>query len=352
MLFKKNQLYHIGRSNKKGITEGGFARDQAFFNFFKDSSKIIKITNNKITNIFKVFSFLLLSNGNKIIMHYPLLGVPVSNKFFLTDIIRKCFLRLIKIASERNSIIFDISDLPIEQARDLELKVNLFYKEIENIIFNLRNTHYIFASYSMRDYICNKFSINKSQTTVCINGGNEVSDLDKNYSFIINNETNYVYAGTLNKGRQIEKMIDIFKSLDNTNLILMGQDGEWIEDYNINENIKYLGALEEDVAHHIVSLCDMGLIPYDSDRFYYNIAYPTKLSFYITAGIPFLSTGVKEIKNINENFNLGYILDINEWEKFIKNTDLEEISYKKENVNKYKENFLWNDILKNIDEIL
>jgi hypothetical protein len=37
-----------------------------------------------------------------------------------------------------------------------------------------------------------------------------------------------------------------------------------------------------------VARCDVGLIPYDDSREYYNIAYPTKLSSYIVAGIPFL----------------------------------------------------------------
>jgi hypothetical protein len=102
---------------------------------------------------------------------------------------------------------------------------------------------------------------------------------------------------------------------------------------------------------NLQKIFDAILIPYDSQRPYYNIAYPTKLSFYITAGISFLSTNVQEVKDINNKYSIGYIKDIESWDLFIKSLSKSEILKKKENVINIKHKFLWSNII-NKDLIL
>ena len=82
-------------------------------------------------------------------------------------------------------------------------------------------------------------------------------------------------------------------------------------------------------------------IPYDESKQYYNIAYPTKLAFYITAGIPFISTDVNEVRTIVNNYSIGYISPINQWNKIINEISLDEIKKQKEKANAIKNEFHW-----------
>jgi glycosyltransferase involved in cell wall biosynthesis len=347
---RKKTLFHIGRGPDAIVQEGGFSRDAAIYEFLKGRSVFIDARDVIVKRMIKIFALLMSSKDNLIVIHYPLLGVPVSNRLFVTAIIRSLFLSALSFASKRNKLIVDVSDLPVEQAIDLELPILSCYKRVESVLFSL-NCNFIFASFSMRDYICEKYGLNKLHTKVCINGGPKLiqAHLDKYQHFIEREKINYVYAGTLNKGRQIEKMIDIFSSHPNANLILMGLNGEWIDEKFGNiQNIKYVGAQPEAIAHGIVSMCDIGLIPYDSQRFYYQLAYPTKLSFYITAGIPFLSTDVMEVRNVNTMHNFGILADIDQWPAVINALTKDQLSELKVNAAQAQDNFQWPNILANV----
>ncbi len=214
-------------------------------------------------------------------------------------------------------------------------------EEVERELFAL-DAYYIFASSSMKEYAVEKYKIPIEKTDVCINGGNKVKEVDisdLDVSFDCDKFT-CVYAGTLNKGRNIETMISSFPSSEKVRLILMGPEGEWIKNFN-RSNIIYLGALPEEKAHYIVSKCDVGLIPYDDSKKYYNIAYPTKLSFYITAGIPILSTPVREFVQMNNKHEFGWSKDLSSWGNFIDKVDPNEVLEKKKIVDKVREEFDW-----------
>lgn len=328
--------------------EGGASRDYAFNMWIKTKNiKSIVLVRNKVKNLMKIIHLLIFTRGKKIIFQYPRIGIPVYNNSLIGKLISKTFLLALKISCKNNTLIFDISDIKYEQLKDLNINLNNIeqIKKFENQFFNLP-LKFIFASYSMKEYISEKFNISNLNAEVCINGGliKAEDSEDKGEKDVNDNNLKFVYAGTLNKGRQIEDIISIFTRNPQNILILMGTDGEWIEYLNLAENIKYLGALREDEAHRLVAKCDVGLIPYDESKLYYNIAYPTKLSFYITAEIAFISTPVKEVKFIKDKFNIGYIAPIDEWENLINKinkTDVLEQQYK---VKKVKDEFYWNNI--------
>lgn len=346
-----NKIYHIVRKNK--VQEGGMARDIAFYRYFKNISKSIKLGNNRLINLIKLTIVMFFLSNKNILLHYPSLGIPISNNSIIKKMIVNWFLFFLKLATKKNNIIIDIADLPFEQAIDLNLSTSEEIKKFEKRLFSL-DIKFIFASYEMKKYVCEKYSVPAKNTMVCINGGNELKNLNiKRYKReLAQNKINFVYAGTLNKGRQIEELINLFSDSKDINLILMGTKGEWINKSVSSKNIKYFGALDENIAHEIVSICDIGLIPYDSSRFYYNIAFPTKLSFYITAGIPYLSTDVKEVKKVNRDYNIGYTLNFKNWEEFINNIDSKRLLNKKEKIESQKDNFMWTNILKQVDSFL
>ena len=110
------------------------------------------------------------------------------------------------------------------------------------------------------------------------------------------------------------------------------------------EHTMFVAAKDEETAHQIVAQCDLGLIPYDENRLYYNIAFPTKLSFYLTAGISYLSTPVKEVMKLHDK-SMGYVGAIEEWPTLIKMLSKEEISIVKMTV-RNNNNYLWDHIFK------
>lgn len=340
-------IYHIGRKSI-AVHEGGMARDDAIHKHLYARVKFIDTSDAKIIILFKIFTLLFFSKKRKIIFHYPLLGVPVSDSSFATRTIRKIFLKLLRRASLKNSLFFDVSDLPIEQATDLELPIPYFYKEIERELFKL-HAIFIFASYAMRDYVCKKFHFPIEMTKVCINGGLapkfDVEILDDPKQYNVQRPIKFVYAGTLNRGRQIEEVIEIFRNVSNAEVYLMGVGGDWIKNTQMSRNIKYLGAKTEEEAHRLVAACDIGIVPYDSSRLYYQIAFPTKLSFYITAGLPFLSTDIKEAIRINQNYQLGLISEIQLWPSLIENLTHSDLAKLKARVHAHKSKFYWENLI-------
>jgi hypothetical protein len=222
-------------------------------------------------------------------------------------------------------------------------------QKFEDVFFRFP-AKFIFASESMRKYAADKYAIPLDNTDVCINGGNKLIrdyDLSRYESLLNNSNIKFVYAGSLNQGRSVEKMIKAFPDRTGLQMIVMGPGGEWIQAEAIGGNIHYLGALEEEEAHQITSRCDIGLIPYDNSRMYFNLAYPTKLSFYITAKIPYLSTPVQEANILFDKYGLGIIAELDQWNTLYTQIDPTIILSQHQIVNSVSDNFYWNSILDN-----
>lgn len=349
-----NPNYKIRFLQGRNVNEGGLPRNSAWEKLLGEKSNIefLNLLLDK-KSFFRLIKTFLLSKNKIIFSLYPSLGIQMYKKGLIKDLVRKIYFIIVKISSLYNEIVFDISDLKYEQAIDLQLEQ--FDKNIlqqnEKVLFGIHRAYFIFSSDSMRSYAIRKYSLDKDKTTVCINGGinseNIIQNKDLKKRFCEDkNIIRFVYAGTLNKGRNIVAMIQSFPISKQKELILMGNDGQWLTKEIIQENITYLGVLSEEDAHYIVSKCDIGLIPYDDKLLYYNLAYPTKLSFYITAGIPFLSTPVNEVKNINE-MEIGWSRYLKDWGDFFESISSEELIQKKENVEKIRHLFLWDNTLRN-----
>lgn len=343
-----NKTYFITRKIDK-IMEGGVARDSAIEKYLKKSgTEIVEMADNKsyknkLFNLLKNIN-IFCKRGNKVVILYPFIGAPLKG----LKILRKTYLFFLKQASKNNTVIFDVSDLPLERAVSLEFEIPYFYEEVEKVIFGIE-AKYIFASYSMRDYIVKKYGIKEENTSVCINGGNRIKEeieVKKEIrNFILKDKINYVYAGTLARGRRIEQMLEIFKANKNATLSILGINGDWINEYIQAENIKYFGAFPEDEAQKIVSLCDIGLMPYDETTLNNSIIYPIKMSFYITAGITFIATKMNEMVRLNKNYEIGYTENMENWSEVIKVIDREKAEIEKDKVRKVKKEFEWEEIL-------
>lgn len=335
----------------KKIKEGGGARNYAFYSFFINKKETIsyniyrKYYINRILITLYLTIQLLFESKHTIFIHQGTL-LYLYPKVILRFSIGKWFYAwMLKYISNKNRLILEINDLPYEQSIDLGLPVYPEYLDFQRIIFSIKRIHFIFAANEMKRYACLKYNIPDAITSVIINGGPSISEKSNIDIQINKDEINYIYAGTLNKGRQIEKLIDLFSIFNSKNLFLIGSNGEWINTLNLPNNIKYLGNYEEAVAHWIVSQCDIGIIPYDSSKLYYNICYPTKVSFYLTANIAILSTPLSELINYHKEF-----IFFEEWEKWdiaINSINKKDIILKKEVIKNTNQQYKWINLLNN-----
>lgn len=338
--------------------EGGQARNIAFNNFFRQKGyKIYNLMSKKnplkkVLNLMRFFRILLNAKQSRILIH----GNLITSITMLNRISSKKYgafiKRVLEYAAQSNEIIIEINDLRYEQSLDLEIATySSKVIDMENdILYKTKGIKYIFASNKMGSYIGGKYKLPSENIFIALNGGPKLEVVEKD-SLTSRRESpiKYAYAGTLNSGRQIKEMIELFRGCEHAELILLGIGGDWLKLYNTPTNVKYIGELEEQLAQNYVSKCDIGIIPYDSKRFYYNLCYPTKASFYLTAGIPFLSTELDELKYVFEERELAIFTDMSSWRDIINTLTLEDIIDMKLKVEKEKNKFEWATILENLE---
>jgi glycosyltransferase involved in cell wall biosynthesis len=264
------------------------------------------------------------------------------------SLLRKSVFYLLNQVSRKNKLIIEVNDLPYEQSIDLELAVHDIHRVLQDGFYTVKRCHYIFASNEMASYIASKYSIEPMYSNVIINGAPQLCDYSSVFTkeeWMHSTKTKFVYAGSLNKGRQIEDLLDVFSENEANLLIVLGNEGEWLKEIQLPKNIIYLGNFEENEAHYLVSKCDIGIIPYNADRFYYNLCFPTKVSFYLTAGLPILSTPLKELQQVFKNEGIVLFVPFADWKSILPNISKKEVAIMKESVQMIKESYSWKTLL-------
>lgn len=347
-----SKLYLISNL-RKDVREGGMARNLAFQEeLLKRNAQVYSFSSMnffyRIWSFVKIlFLLLFVRKSTFVILQNTfityLFPLPLFRYYFLVEFIT----RILKYSLKRNIIYFEINDLIYEQSKDLKLNVNPNCSIYQDFIFTISGMKFIFASNKMREYIINKYNIEYKNTQVILNGAPELLNADKIKSEAIKTKSGikFVYVGTLNRGRQIEELINIFDNSKHE-LYLMGSDGEWINVSN-KKNVFYIGSFDEYQALKKTSQFDMGVIPYDNTAFYYNLCYPTKNSFYLSSGLPILSTPLEETQNVFKLLHeeIAVFAEIKNWKSIIENLDKSQITLLQENVKKIKNKIYWSHIL-------
>ncbi|KQB41544.1 putative Glycosyltransferase [Flavobacterium aquidurense] len=332
------------------------SRNNAFYKRVSDLDAL-KI-NIYSKNIFKRFWFavktictLYFIKNRSILIHQGSLWILFPVFFMKANFFQKLVFHLLAKVSKNNKLTIEVNDLVYEQSIDLELFVDDFFSFLQQRLYTIKDCYYIFASHEMKYYTSKKYNILSKYSSVIINGAPELKD----YSIIYNDEKwmesdkkKFVYAGSLNKGRQIEDLLTIFTDNEDNLLIVLGNEGEWLNEIKLPKNIIYLGNFEEGIAHYIVSKCDIGIIPYNENRFYYNLCFPTKVSFYITAGLPVLCTPLKELQNVFYNDDAILFNSFSNWKNIIKDIDKEHIIKMKKATDLIKKSYQWDFVLQSL----
>lgn len=350
----KNQLIFFSFSNSSP-TDGGMARNHAFMlEMKKRGAQIYQHRSVQLPyRIFKMLRNIMLlcifRNKQIVILQTVLLKFIFPFALFRFAAFRFLVQLILNRVSKNNTVFIEINDLIYEQAIDLGLAVDETALDYESFIFRQPQLQFIFASQLMGEYAVTKYGLQRERTQTVINGAPRLNKQTRYpLKFENPNKIKYIYAGTLNKGRAIEELIEIFAGNDSVILILIGIDGDWIRSFNY-PNIHYLGKFNEETALEIASQCDIGLIPYDEDKLYYNICYPTKNSFYIAAGIPILCTPLKESMRVFSAFpGTAFFKPLALWNDFIAATGKEEVGHAKTKVEEMKERLSWEFLLKSL----
>lgn len=345
---------------KGTVSEGGAVRNEAFYRYFKMRSdvKIMDLTSTnilgRIIKTLKFISYFGFRHNDHIYMHMGAIFVLFPTFLFRTGLSRPIFIILEQI-SKKHVLHVEVNDLPFEQSKDLQLPNLTFYQLFQSNLFKLSTIKFDFASYGMRNYAIEKYQLKAEQCEVVLNGSDKLVDFDQSvYDSLLNTSSNklkYVYVGSLNKGRQIEDLIGIFKQSQHE-LFLLGPGGHWIKqelEGDTTPNIKYLGVFSDPVALQISSLCDVGVIPYDDNRLYYNICYPTKVSFYLAAGLPILSTQLSETQYVLKDKEVARFVPIDNWRQFISENVKDDVKILKKSVLFYRSQFYWSSLLSGLN---
>lgn len=361
MEVKRNHIIYLCLYANEGVKEGGESRNKAFLK--KMISLQAGVYNLFNKNIFKrlyltvnIFLVLFFSRKKTILIHQGAWGYLFPISIFRHRLAQLLMTSTINHCSKKNKLIYEINDLTYEQSIDLELKLKYPHasKIWQDKLLGSRNCHYIFAAHEMERYASQKYSIQSGRTSVVLNGAppliqEKPSQLSsRNMAWIESDKLKFVYAGTLNRGRQIEEVIAIFGRLQNVLLILLGAEGDWIQEEKLPLNVIYLGSLTESEAHYIVSECNMGLIPYDENRLYYNICYPTKVPFYLMAGVPILSTPLRELQQLYADKEMFLFSPLNSWSETIGSLSKLELDTMKQQVLKNRDSLTWDSVLNSL----
>lgn len=335
------------------VSEGGGSRMSAISHIAAKMGAKQKIFSKRMRlgrlfeGISLIFRLFFMKN-EVVLIHYSIFPALFSKYVVSNHLFSRITLSLLDYCGSRNTVYMEVNDLPYEQAIDLELPENRM-DIFDRAIFATKNVNFIFASVEMARYAKIKYSISEARVSSLINGSYSPARdfdfptwFDRDRSGLV-----FVYAGSLNRGRQIDDVIKLFIG-SNHSLVLLGVGGDWVQsEFNGSPNIYYLGSFPEKIAQGIVKKCDIGIIPYDENRFYYNICYPTKASFYAASGLPILSTPLTELRH-HFSEETAFFAPLSDWNSVLSDPDLSEKvkAMRSVVIHRAGSNFLWDNLWK------
>jgi len=172
-----------------------------------------------------------------------------------------------------------------------------------------------------------------------------------------------LYQGVILKGRGIEKIFDILPDIPECIFVLIG--GGEFENYYKNlaverkviDQVFFIGKFSQEDLPKLTPSANVGiaLIENISKSYYY--ALPNKLFEYIMAEVPVVVSNLPQMKEIVDNFNVGFVVDPDNKDELIaalKKLTSDEVLYKKfkQNCKIASEELNWENEIGNLLELL
>lgn len=215
-------------------------------------------------------------------------------------------------AARKLKIVVDADDLPglevtVYDRPERRGKINkehaLFF---ERTLFELADVIWV-VSERERDWIADFYKIDKKKFIIAPNGNLRQSLPAKE---LPKDKIKFVYAGSLFRDlKEINLLLKIMAELAprGIELYIMGYGGDWIKAAHPAANIHLLGSLTHAEAEQYVKGCDVGLLLYPSEEKLFDIAFPVKMSLYITSGKPIVSLDSPTMKEFIEKNAVGLV---------------------------------------------
>lgn len=126
-------------------------------------------------------------------------------------------------------------------------------------------------------------------------------------------QTIFLYQGSLSRGRGIESIIDAFKGMESSDrvLVLMGYGplAEAVKEAAAaHTNIFYHEAVAPEVVLDYTASADVGLSLIENSCLSYYYCLPNKVFEYAMAGLPVIVSGLYEMRRIVEQYAIGAVM--------------------------------------------
>lgn len=173
-----------------------------------------------------------------------------------------------------------------------------------------------------------------------------------------------ILQGTgINVQRGAEETVLAMQYLENVVLLIVGSGDvlpalfKMVEEYNLQDKVIFKAKMPFSELRQYTMNSDLGLAIDKDTNLNYHFSLPNKLFDYIHSGIPTLSSGLVELKQIIDRYDIGYYIQNHEPKHIasvIKCIFLDENRYKtvKQNIAKAKAELCWENEEKVLMEII
>lgn len=124
-----------------------------------------------------------------------------------------------------------------------------------------------------------------------------------------------LYQGAINPSRGLDKIIPAMKHIQNAELWIAGK-GPKLEEYqklsknlHLESKVKFLGNLPPEKLRTITEKADVGLSIEENNGLSYFYSLPNKVSDYIQAGVPVVTSPFPEMKAIIDQYKVGETIE-------------------------------------------
>ncbi len=133
-----------------------------------------------------------------------------------------------------------------------------------------------------------------------------------------NNPKIILYQGAINFSRGIDRMIEAMPYIDGAEFHIAGK-GPFLEkckklvkQLEIENKVKFLGNLHPDELKKVTEKADVGLSIEENNGLSYYYSLPNKISDYIQARVPVVTSDFPEMKKIVEKYGVGELISSHE----------------------------------------
>ncbi|MFW7368038.1 glycosyltransferase [Vagococcus fluvialis] len=268
-----------------------------------------------------IFSYLRLKNKKIILFLDNFYTAPIGNTvhflFKKTKIVQDCRELYFKEEMPGLGYYLCLSEEKLMKKSSLVFCGNSFRANIMKDKFGLENKPVVFDNIRFLE----KNSYSKTE-------------LEDKYKTLFDSKWNVISTGGYSLARKTEELVRSFKDLDKFSLYIIGsglpKEKKILEEIIVNEEIKnvfFLNKIPMNELSFVLSKCQIGVVAYGQHNLNNEYCSSGKIYEYMGLGIPFVATENIPLKEICEQFNVGY--SCNDFQRSLLNVSTEYEVYKK-----------------------